>query len=199
MGLLWGNVLIFRSKNNSWVLNNHFYPTKSYSKWNMAGKTNLSASRSMQFLTGKSHLARRIFFFQMSSRKLWLMSLTWWMVISICELPTQLKDFTAAYTVTLYQLNCALFNDFIFLKNCWPQFSVPTLKIYILKGILKSDNLQYNRLARWVTGTKRLMFQVLLFFHNFLQNSLKKSFQLIFLFFIILQKWKLRVLSALSL
>ena len=52
----------FGNKNNSWVLNNHFYPTKSYSKWNMAGKTNLSASRSMQFLTGKSHLARRIFF-----------------------------------------------------------------------------------------------------------------------------------------
>ena len=50
-------------------------------------------------------------------------------------------------------------------------------------------------IIRWVAGTndsstKRLMFQVLLFFHNFLQNSLQISFQFIFLFF---------VLSALSL
>jgi hypothetical protein len=30
--------------------------------------------------------------------------------------------------------------------------------------------------------TKRLMFQVLLFFHNFLQISLQKSFQFIFVF-----------------
>ena len=38
---------------------------------------------------------------------------------------------------------------------------------------LKSDNLQYNTLGRWVDGTndsstKRLMFQALFFFHNFL-------------------------------
>ena len=37
----------------------------------------------------------------------------------------------------------------------------------------------------WVAGTKdsstkRLMFQVLFFFHNFLQNSLQKSFQVTF-------------------
>ena len=43
---------------------------------------------------------------------------------------------------------------------------------------MKSDNLQYNTLSRWVDGindssTKRLMFQVL-FFYNFLQNSLQK-------------------------
>ena len=54
---------------------------------------------------------------------------------------------------------------------------------------LKSDNLQYNTLGRWVTGTndsstKHLMFQVLFFFHNFLQNSLENSFQYIFLFFL---------------
>jgi hypothetical protein len=47
---------------------------------------------------------------------------------------------------------------------------------------LKSVNLQYNTLGSWVNGpndsaTKRLVFQVLLFFHNFLQNSLQKSFQ----------------------
>ena len=45
----------------------------------------------------------------------------------------------------------------------------------------------YN-VIRWFaetndSSTKRLMFQVLFFFHNFLQNSLKKSFQFIFLFF----------------
>ena len=116
----------FGNKNNSWVLNNHFYPTKSYSKWNMAGKTNLSASRSMQFLTGKSHLARRIFFFQMSSRKLWLMSLTWWMVISICELPTlywrTLLLLILWHCTTNLIVPC--FHDFMFLNNCWPQFSV---------------------------------------------------------------------------
>ena len=40
-------------------------------------------------------------------------------------------------------------------------------------AIIKSDNLQYNTLARWVDGTndsltKHLMFQALFFFHNFL-------------------------------
>ena len=53
---------------------------------------------------------------------------------------------------------------------------------------LKSDNLQYNTLGRWIAGTndsstKRLMFQVLFFLHNFLQNSLQKLFQFNFLFF----------------
>ena len=43
--------------------------------------------------------------------------------------------------------------------------------------LIKSDNIQYNMLVRWVGGTndsstKRLMFQVLFFFHNFWQNSL---------------------------
>ena len=43
-------------------------------------------------------------------------------------------------------------------------------------------------IARWLGGTndsstKRLMFQVLFFFRNFLQNSLQKLFQFIFLFF----------------
>ena len=45
-----------------------------------------------------------------------------------------------------------------------------------------------NTLGCWVTGTndsspKRLMFQVLFFSHCFLQNSLQKLFQFIFLFF----------------
>ena len=44
-------------------------------------------------------------------------------------------------------------------------------------------------IIRWVAGTndsltKRLMFQVLFFFHNFLQNSLQKSFQFIYFIFI---------------
>ena len=43
--------------------------------------------------------------------------------------------------------------------------------------IAKSDNLQYNMLGHWVSGTivsltKRLMFQVLFLFHNFLQKSI---------------------------
>ena len=53
---------------------------------------------------------------------------------------------------------------------------------------LKSDKLQYNTLGSWVDRmivslTKRLMFQVLYFFYNFLQNYLQKSFQFIILFF----------------
>ena len=53
---------------------------------------------------------------------------------------------------------------------------------------LKSDNLQYTMLGRWVAGmndslTKFLMLQVLLLFHKFLQNSLQNLFQLIFLWF----------------
>ena len=51
---------------------------------------------------------------------------------------------------------------------------------------LKSVNLQYNTLGRLDDGTnksstKRLMFPVF-FFHDFLQNSLQKSFQFTFLF-----------------
>ena len=51
----------------------------------------------------------------------------------------------------------------------------------------KSVNLQYNMLGPLddetnESSTKRLMFQVLFFFHDFLQNSLQKSFQFIFLF-----------------
>ena len=47
-------------------------------------------------------------------------------------------------------------------------------------------NLQYNTLGGWFDGTivsltKRLMFQAL-FFHNFLQIFLQKSFQFIFFF-----------------
>ena len=65
----------------------------------------------------------------------------------------------------------------------------------------KSDNLQYNTLVCWFartndSSTKRLMFQALFFIHNFLKNSLQKSFHF---FLIHLQKWKQRVLSALSL
>ena len=63
---------------------------------------------------------------------------------------------------------------------------------------LKSNNLQYNMLVRWFAGTndlstKRLMFQVLSFFHNFLQNSLQKLFQFIFLW--IYEFTKIRIKS----
>jgi hypothetical protein len=44
-----------------------------------------------------------------------------------------------------------------------------------------------------------MMFQVLFFFHKFLQFFLQKSFQFIFLFSIILQKLEQSGLSALSL
>ena len=52
----------------------------------------------------------------------------------------------------------------------------------------------YNRI-RWFAGTndsstKPLMFQVLLFFHNFFQNSLWKWFQFILLCFKKFTKWK---------
>ena len=46
---------------------------------------------------------------------------------------------------------------------------------------MKYNNLQYNTMGRWVAGTivsltKRGMFQVLFFFHNFLQKSLWSEF-----------------------
>ena len=59
---------------------------------------------------------------------------------------------------------------------------------YILHAIVsrrqgrekKSVNLQYNTPVRWDDGpnessTMHLIFQLLLFFHHFLQNSLQKS------------------------
>ena len=63
-------------------------------------------------------------------------------------------------------------------------------KLQLVSGkevYIKSVNLQYNTLGRLDNGTnksstKRLMFQVF-FFHDFLQNSLQKSFQFISLFF----------------
>ena len=61
-----------------------------------------------------------------------------------------------------------------------------TGKIDVTRRYLKSVNLQYNTLVRWDDGTKdssnkHLMFQVLIFFHNFLQNPFQKLFQFIFL------------------
>ena len=55
-------------------------------------------------------------------------------------------------------------------------------------NVKKSVNLQYITLGCLDDGTnesstKRLMFQVF-FFHDFLQNSLQKSFQFIFTFFL---------------
>jgi hypothetical protein len=53
--------------------------------------------------------------------------------------------------------------------------------------VLKSVNLEYNKLVCLFVGTndaatKRLMFQAF-FFHNFLQNVLEKLFQFISLYF----------------
>ena len=59
-----------------------------------------------------------------------------------------------------------------------------TVVIVSLISEQKSDNLQYNTLGRWDDrlidqASDHLLFQVL-FFHNFLQNSLQKSFPFIF-------------------
>ena len=61
----------------------------------------------------------------------------------------------------------------------------------------KSVNLQYNTLGCLDDGTnesstKHLMFQVLLFFHDFLQNSLKKSSNLFSYFFHKVTKIKIK-------
>ena len=68
----------------------------------------------------------------------------------------------------------------------------------LLEGhLLKSVNLQYNTLGRLDVGTneastKRLMFQELFFFHDFLQIFLQNSFQFIFLFFHKITKMKIK-------
>ena len=69
------------------------------------------------------------------------------------------------------------------------KFSLLGLAIYKISPYLKSVNLQYNTLGRWNDETNesltmRLMFQVLFFFHDFLQNTLQKAFQFILLFFL---------------
>ena len=71
------------------------------------------------------------------------------------------------------------------------------LMLQFIKVNLKSYNLQYKTLVRWADGTndsstKRLMFQVLFFFHKILQNSLQKPFQFIFLFFYKITKMKIK-------
>ena len=57
------------------------------------------------------------------------------------------------------------------------------------KGLMTSWNLTIYNIIHWLAATndlstKRLMFQVLFFFHDFLQNSLQKWFQCIFYFFL---------------
>ena len=51
--------------------------------------------------------------------------------------------------------------------------------------VVKYINFRYNMLLRWEAGTKDsstkcLMFQVLFFLHNFLQNPFQELFQFIF-------------------
>ena len=84
---------------------------------------------------------------------------------------------------------------------CWKKQTTISSLIkneWLLSLIQKSDNLQYNTVGCWVAGTndsstKHLMFQVyIFFFHNFLQNSLQKSFQFIFLFFYNFTKIKIK-------
>ena len=73
---------------------------------------------------------------------------------------------------------------------------------------IKSDNLQYNMLARWLGGSvarwdNRLINQAsdvpsIIFFLNFLQNSLHKSFQFIFLVFYNFIKIKIKNFECLK-
>ena len=57
---------------------------------------------------------------------------------------------------------------------------------YEVAFVFLLTNQSFFNIIRWVNGpndsaTKHLMFQVLFFFHNFLQNSLQKLFQFILL------------------
>ena len=68
--------------------------------------------------------------------------------------------------------------------NIFPHSAMPNTRPKGKAYFLKSNNLQYNMLVRWDartkdSSTKRLMFQVLFFFHNFLQNPFQKLFQFI--------------------
>ena len=80
------------------------------------------------------------------------------------------------------------------LKDLRVQLELENYQNLKFDNLQKSVNLQYNTLGCLDDGTnessnKLLMFQVLFFFHDFLQNSLQKFFQFIFLFFFIkLQK-----------
>jgi hypothetical protein len=77
-------------------------------------------------------------------------------------------------------------------EKCWENTSDAALfckyiqRVLTCSSVHKSVNLQYDTLVRWANGTndlltKRLMFQVLFFFHKTLQNSPQKPFQFIFL------------------
>ena len=56
-------------------------------------------------------------------------------------------------------------------------------------GHKKFFNLQYKTLVRWDARTKRLMFQVLFCFHNFLHNPFQTFFQFtyVFIYFFIIK------------
>ena len=68
----------------------------------------------------------------------------------------------------------------------WKRSQIWIGKMLLYQCVQKSDNRQYNTLICWFTGTnylstKGLMFQVLFFIHNFMQNSLQKLFQFMLL------------------
>ena len=86
----------------------------------------------------------------------------------------------------------------------WTEKSAPLAKV-LLSNLLKirQSIIQYAWTLHWFVCTnepasKCLMFQDL-FFYNFLQNSLKKSYQFIFSSFHNSSKIKIKSLSALSL
>ena len=106
------------------------------------------------------------------------------------------------YIIGLKNANLLLFYD---LANIW---NMPVMEIFDEAAFsnwktfsdqlprstpvldYKYDNLQYDMLVRWDKWLDDQLSNVpSIFFHDFLQNSLQKSFQFIFLFFFIkLQK-----------
>ena len=89
----------------------------------------------------------------------------------ICKIlfvnPNVCRNLSNAYCIKVHMLTC------ISLQQEW--CSIKQVSTY------KSDNLQCNVPGCWVSGTndlstKRLMFQALFSFHNFLQNSFPINF-----------------------
>ena len=77
--------------------------------------------------------------------------------------------------------------------QCKNKMARVSYELMLTKTVLKSDNLQYNMLDRLVAGTnnsstKHLMFQILFFFIISCKILCKNRFNLVFQFFLNLQK-----------
>ena len=90
-----------------------------------------------------------------------------------------IHDITATYYTALTQYWVGLLQSL----TGWLNIFLKPLHHHSCPKLLpsqKSFNLQYNMLDCWDSSAKCLMFQVLSFFHNFLQNPFQKLFQFIF-------------------